>query len=195
MPKRESNPRGEGDVLRAQLVDAAAAMLLAPRGIELPSLRAVARACGVSPAAVYLHFESQHALIIAVIEAQLGELASYVRDRLAAAADSGQLEALGIAYAEWALAHPGGYQLLFESADELATEEHNGEPGWELVYAVESQLRAAGLSDAAAKSSAYRLWASIHGVVSLRLHKPDLVWPSDWRDDILKLIAQAKQTK
>lgn len=190
--KRESNARGEGDQLRAQLVAAASELLLAPQRIELPSLRAVARACGVSPAAVYLHFASQQALIRAVVDSQLDGLTIYVRHQVAAASGD-PLERLGIAVAEWGFSHPGGYQLLFESADELGIAEHEDESRWELVRAAQSYLSNGGLSADDARSAAYRLWASLHGVISLRLHKPTLAWPTDWRSDIHELVVSAQR--
>nr|WP_241732412.1 TetR/AcrR family transcriptional regulator [Galbitalea soli] len=176
------------------MVAAASELLLSPQRIELPSLRAVARACGVSPAAVYLHFASQGALIRAVIDSQLLALTAHVQEKLAAT-PAGGLGALAEAVAEWGFLHPGGYQLLFESADELGIDDHDDESRWGLIRAVESFLTDAGLSAADARPAAFRLWASIHGVISLRLHKPDLDWPTEWQADIQAIVASARRAK
>jgi len=177
---REPNPRGSGEQLRAQLVGAASDLLLSPQSVALPSLRAVARACDVSPAAVYLHFDSQDALIAAVIDAQLHELEVTVRGDLdVAAAPADQLNQFGRSYVTWGLEHPGAYQLLFETADRLELPEHDlDSPNWDLISEAATLVASATGQDVeASRAVAFRLWAALHGVVSLRIHKPGVPWP------------------
>jgi len=188
--KREQNNRGSGDQLREQLVSAASDLLLAPTGIAAPSLRSVARAAGVSPAAVYLHFESVQALILAVIEAQYDDL----RAHLAAIADTdGSIAASGIGYAAWGVAHPGAYQLLFESADELGLDVYSdvaGGPGWDLIESMAAQLESeASIVREDAVILAIRVWTSVHGVVSLRIHKAGHAWPTTIEQEVHALLA------
>src|SRR5215470_8611048 len=71
---RAPNRRGEGDLLREQLIDAASRLLAAPVVQEPLSLRAVAREVGVVPQSVYLHFADRTQLVRAVIERRFGEL-------------------------------------------------------------------------------------------------------------------------
>jgi AcrR family transcriptional regulator len=192
MTKREPNARGEGDQLRRQLVDAASRLLLSPQQIALPSLRAVARACSVSPAAVYLHFASQQALISAVIDAQLDQLREHIADRLAPVeAPSDRLDALAAGYVEWGLGHAGGYQLLFESADQLEIAEHStDDERWDLIHDAAALLLAADrVEQAEASVVAFRLWAALHGIVSLRLHKSDVVWPTTVEHETRLVVA------
>ena len=112
--------RREGDQLREELLASAAALAAGPRPVAVPSLRAVARACGVSATAVYRHFPSQSALTRAVLVA---EHAAFVRAVLAAddasADPASRLRRLAAGYVAWGTTHPGPYQLLFESADQL----------------------------------------------------------------------------
>ncbi len=181
MTQREPNARGEGDQLRRDLVDAASRLLLSPQKIALPSLRAVARACSVSPAAVYLHFASQQALISAVIDAQLEQLSVYIQNRIQPReTPSDRLHALAAGYVEWGLAHAGGYQILFESADQFGIPPHaDDDDRWDLIRDAAALLVAAGgIGPADASVVALRLWAALHGIVSLRLHKSDIVWPT-----------------
>jgi AcrR family transcriptional regulator len=177
---REPNPRGSGEQLRAQLIEAASELLLSPQSVTLPSLRAVARACDVSPAAVYLHFGSQHALISAVIDAQLHELELTIRGDLQPRASvRDQLTQFGRSYVAWGLDHPGAYQLLFETADRLELPEHDlDSPNWDLIAEAATLVAAATGHDAeASRAGAFRLWAALHGIVSLRIHKPGVPWP------------------
>jgi AcrR family transcriptional regulator len=190
MTARESNRRGEGEHLRAELVRAATDLLLAPQALAAPSLRAIARKCGVSPSAVYLHFDSQAALIAAVVDAQYAELAAAL-----AAADRPRgtpltrLQALARAYATWGIDHPGAYQLLFESADALPIAFEGSAVGTGLMDNVGALIRAHGFTrgDESARR-AQRLWVALHGLVSLRIHKPHASWSSSVQSDAAALV-------
>jgi len=193
MTRREPNARGEGDQLRRELVDAASRLLLNPQSIALPSLRAVARACSVSPAAVYLHFASQQALISAVVDAQLDQLREHINARIEAiATPSDRLGALAAAYVDWGLTHAGGYQLLFESADQLGVPEHSADDDrWDLIHDAAALLVAAeGMEPAEASVVAFRVWAALHGIVSLRLHKSDVAWPTTVEHETRLVVAR-----
>ena len=158
---RERNARGSGEQLREQLIAAANDLLVRPQRLSVPSLRAVARACGVSPAAVYLHFDSVEALILAVIEAQYDDLgASLAAAREGMMPGPELLIAAGLGYAEWGLAHPGAYQLLFESADELqlaTTVDLEGARGWDLIEELAGEVARSTRPSAISFSSAERM--------------------------------------
>jgi AcrR family transcriptional regulator len=190
MTKREPNARGTGDQLRAQLVAAASELLLTTQLIALPSLRAVARACSVSPAAVYLHFESQQALVLAVIDAQVGELREAIRAATERVAPENAAAAFAEAYVDWGLEHPGAYQLLFESAEQLGIQHRDDDEGWNLMRDAATMMREVlGVDERSADILAFRTWTAIHGLVSLRLHKPDAPWPTTIRDDVAHILA------
>jgi AcrR family transcriptional regulator len=188
--KREPNARGAGVRLRSQLVDAASELLLRPQPLAAPSLRAVARACNVSPAAVYLHFESQQSLIWAVIENQLDAL----RTDLPRLDDpelplTDRMRRFAEGYVSWGIAHPGAYQLIFESADQLGLEAHEGGPGWDLILGAAALIAEAGeLDETEAELMATRVWVALHGLVSLRIHKAGLQWPTTAADEARGIV-------
>jgi AcrR family transcriptional regulator len=167
-----SKVRREGDQLRGELLTAAAELASGPRPIVIPSLRAIARACDVSAAAVYRHFPSQahlnRALLLQVHAAfeeavlRHDDLSLTIRERLSAMAR---------AYVRWGLAHPGMYQLLFESKDQLDEESS--------ISDVADQLMPLGAKLLGGEDQLERLWTGLHGIVSLRLHKPHAPWRSD----------------
>ncbi|MGB8702942.1 MAG: TetR/AcrR family transcriptional regulator [Thermosynechococcaceae cyanobacterium] len=100
--------------LRQSLIDAAIA-LMGEEGIGGLSLRQVARRVGVSHNAPYRHFEDKEALLAAVAEQGFQSLRiSMETARQATPTDASQrLEAIGIAYVQFAMAHPFHYRLMF----------------------------------------------------------------------------------
>jgi AcrR family transcriptional regulator len=193
---REHNRRGEGDNLRRDLIRAATDLLVSPQVLAAPSLRAIARECGVSPSGVYLHFASQNDLLLAVIEAQYDEL----RQALNAtdkphAAPLQRIQAMARTYTAWGIEHPGAYQLLFESADVLPGDLAAVGPGLDLLDRVSALVRAHGVTRSAdSHRIALRMWASLHGLVSLRVHKPTAPWTTSAAADAAAIVASLLPT-
>jgi hypothetical protein len=87
-------------------------------------------------------------------------------------------------YVGWGIAHPGAYQLIFESADQLGLETHEGGPGWDLILGAAALIaEAGGLDDTEAELMATRVWVGLHGLVSLRIHKAGLQWATTPADE------------
>jgi AcrR family transcriptional regulator len=107
------NTYHHGD-LRQSLINAAIA-LISEEGISDLSLRQVARRVGVSHNAPYRHFEDKEALLAAVAEQGFQSLRVAMETaRQVIPPDSSQhLEAIGVAYVHFALAHPFHYRLMF----------------------------------------------------------------------------------
>jgi len=112
--RRTPNARGHGDVLREQIVDAAARMLDADD--ETLSLRAVARDVSIAATSVYLHFPDRDALVLAVMQrchddmVKAGDEAEAAHDAPAA-----RLRARMLAMCTWSHEHPGLYKVMHES--------------------------------------------------------------------------------
>lgn len=190
----DGRPRREGDQLRGELLAAATSLVAGPRAVAVPSLRAVARACGVSATAVYRHFPSQSALTRAVL---LAEHAAFVRAVLAAddraAPPAARLRQLAAGYVRWGLDNPGPYQLLFESADQLGAD-------WAVLGAsdevterlteVVATLAKGGAPATSPEVAGERLWTRLHGLVSLRVHKPGHAWATDPDTEVAHLLDQ-----
>ena len=167
-----SETRREGDQLRGELLAAATRLAAGPRPVAIPSLRAIARACEVSAAAVYRHFPSQAHLNRALLEQVHAafEQAVLGHDDASRSAPE-RLCAMARAYVRWGLAHPGMYQLLFESKDQLDEDS--------AIDDVADQLMPLGAELLGGEAQVERLWTGLHGIVSLRLHKPRAPWRSN----------------
>jgi AcrR family transcriptional regulator len=177
--------RGEGDLLRGQILAAAERLLIATGDEEAVSIRAVADAVGVTPPAIYLHFADKRELIFEVCAASFDEL-----DRLsekAAALSADPVESLrlrGRAYVQFGIDHPEQYRVLFmrrpaATADVFDNKRMRTAACFDhLVDAVRGVIDARALP---AKSDpfvvAVELWVLVHGITSLLISKPDFPWP------------------
>jgi AcrR family transcriptional regulator len=180
--------------LRSELIAAAVAMLIEPQAVKVPSLRSIARQCHVAPSAVYWHFPSEADLRSAVLDAEYTDLIDTIERALSRAPEgSDPLVVAGQAYVRWGLDHPGSYQLLFESSDEL--------PETRAPHGPRLQKR---IVDLVAEThpdtpfaSALLLWSAYHGLTSLRLHKSEWNWdlsPDEATERIVTALARGKRT-
>jgi AcrR family transcriptional regulator len=189
---RSRNARGQGARLRGELLAAATALMAAPRPVTPPSLRAVAKAAGVAPTAVYLHFDSGQALALAVVEELFGDLRREVDAADDPDADPvARLHLVGQALADWAGRRPAAYQLLFEAPDVAVGTDPSGKrvgPGIVFLEMVAHLLVLTGRAPADATVRALRVWVALHGAVSLRLHKPHAPWATALTEDVDELL-------
>lgn len=167
-PARSARHHGQ---LRDALVDATLAMI-EQRGAEDVTLRAVARAAGVSHMAPYNHFDDRGALIAAAAAAGFRRMRQEMETRMAAfaAGDPRRLQAVGVAYVVFAAANPQLFRLMF--GPELA--DTTGHPELrETAHAVYGTLLGAlGIAapppaGAAPPPAAVAPWALVHGLAML----------------------------
>jgi AcrR family transcriptional regulator len=175
--KHDRYPRGQGEQLRADLIDAAIELLAEGESIEAVSVRAVTARVGVTPTALYLHFGDREQLLDAVKDRCFGELRRYV---LAAEEQTGpdpraQLDAMCLAYLAFSRQRPGYYRVLFHAGRGPAPgPEHAPDPGGWPPNAVEAfgdlvRGVARCLTDQREPAEvAIQVWAGLHGLAGLR---------------------------
>lgn len=180
-PARRRNPRGQGERLRDDIIEAASRLLADPAAPPL-TLRAVAREVGVAATSVYLHFDDIESLVLAVADRRFGELVQLqdkVRD---AETDPCQRVHEGcLAYCEFGLSHPGHYQVMFASKlplpDYATPDQMPGyRPFQQLVNRV-AECLAIPPDAPEAFFTAHLIWQQLHGIVSLRISRPKFPWP------------------
>ena len=159
--------------LRQALIDAALE-LIEQRGPTGFTLSEAAKRAGVTPAAVYRHFEGREDLIAEAAHQGYGIFA----DLMEFAYESGQpsalkaFEATGHAYLAFARKHPGHYIAMFESGisinrtPELAHAANRANAVLERAAADLSQHIPEDKRPPASMFSAH-IWAMSHGVVEL----------------------------
>jgi AcrR family transcriptional regulator len=89
---------------------------IAEYGAPALSLRAIARELKISAPAIYNYFPDRDALVTALIidaYTSFGDWQLEARDAVASNDPREKLEAIGLAYRNWAHTHPQRYQLIF----------------------------------------------------------------------------------
>ena len=184
-PLHHRNPRGQGERLHDEILDAADMLLAQSGDATTLTLRRVARHVGIAATSIYLHFSTVDDLKTAVVERGYAEL-NAARD--AASQDISEpreaLLARMRAYAHFAVDYPGRYQLMFGS--ELpATLAYAAEqsPGRQALQSLISSIRRCqdgGFSSASDDPSqvAIMVWTAVHGLVLLHIHRPSFPWTS-----------------
>jgi AcrR family transcriptional regulator len=179
--QRQRNPRGQGERLREDIIEAASRLLADPAAPPL-SLRSVAREAGVAATSVYLHFDDVDSLLLAVVEHRFSEMV-----RLLVASEEGLTEPCAIlragilAYCEFGIAHPGHYRVMFADplpvpADADAVDFPGRSAFSNLVKRVAACIGCEP-SDQEAWRTAVMLWQLNHGTVNLRISRPGFPWP------------------
>lgn len=173
-PRRRAAPRRtsyhHGD-LRDALLKAAVELVeeLGPEGF---TLREAARKVGVTHTAPYRHFADRDALLVAVAEEGFQGLHAAAMARLTGLTDPRQrLQALGISYVEYAVAHPSHFRVMHSGVADACTD-----PAFTrvkgatfgLLLEIVGACETAGLIPAGAVPQyALSAWSTVHGLADL----------------------------
>jgi AcrR family transcriptional regulator len=182
--RRSRARRGEGDRLREEILDATEALLLETNDADAVSIRAVAKAVGVTPPSIYMHFAHKEELILQVCERQFRALEEFMVDASEGIDDPvAAVRAMGRAYLRFGLERPEQYRFLFMSptpqgADEHMREHINDVSGFSrVVAAVQRCIDEGAFEQRDAFMVACGLWTGVHGITSLLISKPGFPWP------------------
>src|SRR5215218_6219126 len=189
MPPKDRRLR-EREETRTKIIDAARDMF-ATDGVDAVTMRAIADRIEYTPTAIYHHFRDKQALLEELCARDYRALAhafgkiGRIEDPLE------RLRRIGLAYVDFALAHPSHYRFMFmtpkpESAF-AKTEVGLGRPE-EDAYAMLRDTVAEGIAAGRfrpeftdAEELAQIMWAGVHGIASLHVVK-DTKSHIAWRD-------------
>jgi AcrR family transcriptional regulator len=164
-----------------QKILSAARELFVQRGYEATTMRALAQAIEYTPTAIYHHFASKEALLTELSIHDFRALAAALQ-RIGRVEDPMErLRRMGVAYVEFGITHPMQYQFMFMTrrpADAPIAIVH-GDPG-EDAYAFLRETCAEAIATGRlrpefqdAEEVAQMAWATMHGLVALRIAKGD----------------------
>ena len=172
-PVRKRSDYHHGDLGHAAI--RAAKNLIDSEGLNSLGIRRVAEATGVSPAALYRHFENLEQLkaeVSAQIRLELGEFLKAKRDRMPLSRSKSRnalirFEALAEAYIDYARKHPRLFEIAFIHCDEKPISEF-ADLAWELLQESIKELDQVGLLDRKIAVAAPMIaWSSVHGLAVL----------------------------
>jgi len=184
-PRRRRAPRGQGDRLREEIIDATERLLIETGDQDAVSIRGVADAVGVTPPSIYLHFSDKNELIFAVCERHFARFDAILQEARASETDPVQsLLACGRAYVKFGLENPEHYRILFMTKPEQTPESWTAEKvigSAAFEHLVEAVAMATEALDIQPRPDpvfvSISLWSITHGITSLLLTHPNFPWP------------------
>ena len=166
-------PKKRTEDLKDRIVDEAF-RVIEEKGVDQLSLRDIARRLGVSHQAPYKHFPSRDHILAAVIARCYESFAAHLQARPASNDPFEDLEHMGLAYLEFARAHPLKYRLMFntrlpdgtEHPDMLAQAQHAFSLLRERLQTMDLRDPHHDIPDPV-KHDALFIWSALHGLASL----------------------------
>jgi AcrR family transcriptional regulator len=183
MPTRARARKGEGERLRDEILEVTERLLLETGSEDEVSIRAVARATGVTAPSIYRHFTDKAHLLFEVCNRQFEKFDTAIEAAVAGIDDPVlALRARGRAYVRFGIEHPEHYRIMFmgpayatpdQWEDVLATGSFA-----HLVEGIDAAVAAGAIVPAGdTYTTALHIWANIHGLTSLLVARPTLPWP------------------
>ncbi|MGA4840465.1 TetR family transcriptional regulator [Streptomyces sp. G45] len=113
-PKEGASRRARHRAQTTAEIKATALKHLAEGGVDAVALRGIARDMGMAPGTFYTYFDTREALLAALAADTYRALAAHLRAARDTVREPAERAlAHGLAYREWALAHPQEFRLLF----------------------------------------------------------------------------------
>ncbi|WP_329076699.1 TetR-like C-terminal domain-containing protein [Streptomyces niveus] len=173
-PKRETYRHGD---LRNALIGAGVE-LAREGGPDAVVLREATRRVGVVPNAAYRHFADRRALLAAVRQAALAELAAELEHAAAELDARARLRALVLRYLDFAQTQPGLFRAAFTTSDLADTgNEAAAGPGGatafdQLSAALDELAESGALPPERRPGAEYVVWSAVHGLSVLLIDGP-----------------------
>jgi AcrR family transcriptional regulator len=194
-PRRPRARKGEGPLLRAEIMAVTERLLFDAGSVEAVSIRAVADAVGVTPPSIYRHFPDKVTLIYEVCARHFGALFEHIQKAIEGIDDPVEaLAARGRAYVRFGIANPEPYRIMFMTRpDEIPAEL---EEEWirqsdtfaDALRGVQDCIDAGRMRPE--HTDAYRIcvgfWARVHGLTSIAVSKPFLGIDDDFIDEYVE---------
>ncbi|WP_458316916.1 TetR/AcrR family transcriptional regulator [Mycolicibacterium brisbanense] len=191
--KRRRAPRGSGEQLREEILDAATELLLETGHAKAVSIRSVAQRVGVTPPSIYLHFADKDALLDAVCARYFEKL----DEQMQAVADQPSaievLRAQGLAYVRFARETPELYRIATMGEGRPGSDVDltlNSSAFMHLRTSVEALIAQGVYPQGDATAMALELWTAAHGVAAMLVAKPYLPWgdAEEFADRVLRAV-------
>ncbi|HET7667528.1 MAG TPA: TetR/AcrR family transcriptional regulator [Mycobacterium sp.] len=192
--RRRRAPRGAGEQLREEILDATTELLLETGHAKAVSIRSVAQRVGVTPPSIYLHFADKDTLLDAVCARYFEKLDEKMQ-RVAADQPStiDVLRAQGLSYVRFALGNPELYRIAMMSESREGSNVDmalNTSAFLHMRTSVESLIAEGIYPRDDPTTKALELWTAAHGVAALLISRPYLPWgdAEEFADRVLRAV-------
>jgi AcrR family transcriptional regulator len=190
VPTPRRLPKGQGHVLRAEILRATVELLDDTGSVDAVSTRAIAQRVGRSTPLIYEHFADRDELLRSAARSALEHMGEQIEASLAGETDVAQrLRRRAHAYVDFARRHPEPYRILFMDRRYSSGTQLDAllaTTGFAGVTRDLDNARANGLMISAdTRLVTLTFWASLHGVASLLLTHPNMDWPPTLLDALL----------
>lgn len=174
-----SHRRKHKEELRRIILDAAREIFVCA-GYENFSMRKLADKIEYSPGSVYLHFKSKGELFECLVEESFARLHKTLTDLRNVRGWQDPAEELnkGLrAYVEFGLRNPNEYRFVFMLRPPMEKHPYKVHAAFEVLRNMvrrcveEKRFRAVDV-----EATAQALWASVHGITSLLIQRPEFPW-------------------
>jgi AcrR family transcriptional regulator len=190
--KRRRAPRGSGEQLRDEVLDATTDLLLETGHAKDVSIRSVAQRVGVTPPSIYLHFTDKDALLDAVCARYFEKLDEEMQR--AAMDQPSSIEALraqGLAYVRFATKTPELYRIATMGEGRPGSDVDimlNASAFVHMRNTVEMLMAEGILAKGDSTAIALKLWTIAHGVAAMLISRPYLPWgdAEEFADGVLR---------
>ncbi|MCT7657044.1 TetR/AcrR family transcriptional regulator [Mycobacterium deserti] len=178
--RRKRAPRGSGEQLREEILDATTELLLETGHAKEVSIRSVAQRVGVTPPSIYLHFADKDALLDAVCARYFEKLDEEMQQ--AAVGQPSTVDVLreqGLAYVRFAMKTPELYRIATMGEGRPGSDVEvalNSSAFLHMRGAVEGLIREGVFPAGDPTAAAMEMWSVAHGVAALVVSKPYLPW-------------------
>lgn len=176
--RRRRAPRGSGDLLRDEILDAATELLLETGHAKAVSIRSVAKRVGVTPPSIYLHFEDKNTLLDAVCARYFAKLDQEMQQAaVGQPSTAAVLRAQGLAYVRFAVRTPELYRIatMAEWRSGSDVDAALASSAFKHQCDTVQALMDEGIYPPGDPATvALRLWSVAHGVAALLIAKPHL---------------------
>jgi AcrR family transcriptional regulator len=190
--RRRRAPRGSGEQLRDEILDATTDLLLETGHVKAVSIRSVAQRVGVTPPSIYLHFADKNALLDAVCARYFEKLDKEMQQvAVGQPSTIDVLRAQGLAYVRFAMKTPELYRIATMGESRPGSDVDvtlNSSAFQHMRNSVESLMAEGIFPPGDSTTAALEMWAVAHGVAALLISKPYLPWgdPEEFANRILR---------
>lgn len=188
-PNRRRNRRGQGALLRDDILAAATALIERDGHSGDVTLRRIAREAAITAPSIYAHFNDLDDILDTVLNGYFDDLQAAI---VAAAAEENEADRSLLAgcraYARFAMERPGRYRALFhrmrppagdpiEPAAPPTALPSRMDVFQTLIDAIAAAAAAGHSAGTDPFEDALAVWAAMHGAILLRMTAPGFGWP------------------